>query len=156
MKRLSTKPYVGPRLAFLNSGQAYARGPRMLVPKGRFDQVKRAIGEAMAGFDVGDPADPKTALGRWCTETVRTGAVLYRKGIEEGAEVLVGGEGNPEGFEVGYFAKPTVFVQCEERYGSTKRRFSVPLLSVIAYDSETRRSIANDSKYAFHAPVIRD
>src|SRR5260370_36221900 len=50
-------------MAFMNSGQACAAGTRLLVPKNRFDQVKRPIVEAMAGFPVGDPADPKTAVG---------------------------------------------------------------------------------------------
>src|ERR1700747_523803 len=50
-------------MAFLNSGQACAAGTRLLVPKGKLDQVKRAIIDAMAAFPVGDPADPKTAVG---------------------------------------------------------------------------------------------
>src|SRR6202171_5737128 len=50
-------------LAFMNSGQAYAAGTRLLVPKSRFDAVKRAILDTMASFPVGDPADPNTAVG---------------------------------------------------------------------------------------------
>src|SRR5258707_5919659 len=50
-------------LAFMNSGQACAAGTRLLVPKSRFDAVKRAILNTMASFPVGDPADPKTAVG---------------------------------------------------------------------------------------------
>src|ERR1700691_5482748 len=50
-------------LAFMNSGQACAAGTRLLVPKSKLDEVKRGIVEAMAGFPVGDPADPKTAVG---------------------------------------------------------------------------------------------
>ena len=50
-------------LAFMNSGQACAAGTRLLVPKSRFDAVKRAILDTMASFPVGDPADPNTAVG---------------------------------------------------------------------------------------------
>ena len=98
-------------MAFLNSGQACAAGTRLLVPKSRFDDVKRGIRDAMRAFAVGDPADPKTAIGPMVSqkqyEHVQS---CIRKGIEEGAEVLVGGEGHPAGFEAGYFVKPTVFV----------------------------------------------
>jgi aldehyde dehydrogenase (NAD+) len=50
-------------MAFLNSGQACAAGTRLLVPKRRFDEVKRGIRDAMRAFAVGDPADPQTAIG---------------------------------------------------------------------------------------------
>jgi aldehyde dehydrogenase (NAD+) len=85
------------------------------VPKSRFDGVKRAIVDAMSAFPVGDPADPKTAVGPMVSlkqyERVQS---FIRKGIEEGSEVLVGGEGHPPGLESGYFVKPTVICQCEE------------------------------------------
>jgi aldehyde dehydrogenase (NAD+) len=98
-------------MAFMNSGQACAAGTRLLVPKSRFDEVKRAIKEAMSAFPVGDPADPKTAIGPMVSEKQYERIQSYiRKGIDEGAEVLVGGEGHPPGFEAGYFVKPTVFV----------------------------------------------
>jgi aldehyde dehydrogenase (NAD+) len=107
-------------MAFLNSGQACAAGTRLLVPKRRLDQVKRAIVEAMAGFLVGDPADPKTAVGPMVSQKRYEQVQSYiRKGIEEGAEVLVGGEGHPEGFEAGYFVKPTVFVNVKNDMGCT-------------------------------------
>jgi len=107
-------------MAFLNSGQACAAGTRLLVPKRRLDQVKRAIVEAMAGFPVGDPADPKTAVGPMVSQKRYEQVQSYiRKGIEEGAEVLVGGEGHPEGFEAGYFVKPTVFVNVKNDMGCT-------------------------------------
>src|SRR5216683_1410743 len=82
-------------MAFMNSGQACAAGTRLLVPKSRFDEVKRAIKEAMSAFPVGDPADPKTAIGPMVSQKQYERVQSYiRKGIEEGAEVLVGGEGH--------------------------------------------------------------
>jgi aldehyde dehydrogenase (NAD+) len=78
-----------------------------------------------------------------------------RKGIEEGAEVLVGGEGHPKGLEAGYFVKPTVFVNVKNDMAVAQEEIFGPVLSVIAYDSEDEAiRIANDSKYGLHSAVL--
>jgi aldehyde dehydrogenase (NAD+) len=83
-------------IGFLNSGQACAVGTRLLVPKSRLDEVKRAIVDTMPAFPVGNPADPKTAVGPMVSEKQYERVQSYiRKGIAEGAEVLIGGEGHP-------------------------------------------------------------
>src|SRR5258705_7416349 len=98
-------------LAFMNSGQACAAGTRLLVPKSTLDSVKTAIQGAMKSFSVGDPADPKTTIGPMVSQKQYERVQSYiRKGIEEGAEVLSGGEGHPDGLDAGFFVKPTVFV----------------------------------------------
>jgi aldehyde dehydrogenase (NAD+) len=143
-------------MAFLNSGQACAAGTRLLVSKSRLDAVKRAIREAMRAFTVGDPADPKTAVGPMVSQK-QYERVQYHihKGIEEGAEVLVGGEGHPPGFEAGYFVKPTVFVNVRNDMTIAQEEIFGPVLCVITYDSdEDAIRIANDSKYGLHAAVI--
>ena len=143
-------------MAFMNSGQACAAGTRLLVPKSRFDQVTRAIMDAMPAFPVGDPADPKTAIGPMVSQKQYEQIQSYiRKGIEQGAKVLVGGEGHPEGFEAGYFVKPTVFVNVKNDMTIAQEEIFGPVLSVIAYDSEDEAiRIANDSKYGLHAAVL--
>ena len=143
-------------MAFMNSGQACAAGTRLLVPKSRLDQVKRAIRDAMTAFPVGDPADPKTAVGPMVSKKQYEQVQFYiRKGIEEGGEVLVGGEGHPKGFEAGYYVKPTVFVNVENHMTIAQEEIFGPVLSVIAYDSEHEAiRIANDSKYGLHAAVL--
>jgi len=143
-------------MAFLNSGQACAAGTRLLVPKSRVNQVKRAIVEAMPAFPVGDPADPKTAVGPMVSQKQYEQIQTYiRKGIEEGAEVLVGGEGHPKGFEAGYFVKPTVFINVTNDMTIAREEIFGPVLSVIAYDSEEEAiRIANDSEYGLHAAVL--
>jgi aldehyde dehydrogenase (NAD+) len=143
-------------MAFLNSGQACAAGTRLLVPKSRFDQVKRAIVSAMADFPVGDPADPKTDVGPMVSQKQYEQVQSYiRKGIEEGAEVLVGGEGHPQGFDAGYFVKPTVFVNGKNDMTIAREEIFGPVLSVISYDSEDEAiRIANDSQYGLHAAVL--
>jgi aldehyde dehydrogenase (NAD+) len=143
-------------MAFLNSGQACAAGTRLLVPKSRLDAVKRGIRDAMGAFAVGDPADPKTAVGPMVSQKQYERVQSFiRKGIEEGAEVLVGGEGHPEGFEAGYFVKPTVFVNVKNDMTIAREEIFGPVLCVIAYDSEDEAiRIANDSKYGLHAAVL--
>jgi len=143
-------------MAFLNSGQACAAGTRLLVPKIQLDAVKRAIREGMRAFTVGDPADPKTAVGPMVSQTQYERVQSYiRKGMEEGAELLVGGEGHPEGLEAGYFLKPTVFVNVTNDMTIAQEEIFGPVLSVIAYDSEEDAiRIANDSQYGLHAAVI--
>ena len=98
-------------LAFMNSGQACAAGTRLLVPKSRLDEVKQAIKNEMRNYTVGDPADPTITVGPMVSQKQYERVESYiRKGIDEGAEVLVGGEGHPKGLEAGFFVKPTVFV----------------------------------------------
>jgi aldehyde dehydrogenase (NAD+) len=143
-------------LAFMNSGQACAAGTRLLVPKARLDAVKRAIVDAMSSFAVGAPADPKTGVGPMVSEKQYERVQSYiRKGIEEGAELLAGGEGHPEGFEAGYFVKPTVFVNVKNDMAIAQEEIFGPVLCVIAYDSDDEAiRIANDSKYGLHAAVL--
>jgi aldehyde dehydrogenase (NAD+) len=144
------------QMAFLNSGQACAAGTRLLVPKSRLDEIMRGIRDAMRSLTVGDPADPKTAIGPMVSQKQYERVQSYiRKGIEEGAEVLAGGEGHPEGFEAGYFLKPTVFVNVKNDMTIAEEEIFGPVLCVISYDSEDEAiRIANDSKYGLHASVL--
>jgi len=143
-------------MAFLNSGQACAAGTRLLVPVKQLDAVKRAIADAMRAFPVGDPADPNTAVGPMASQKQYERVQSYiRKGIEEGAELLVGGEGHPEGLEAGYFVKPTIFVNVSNDMTIAREEIFGPVLSVIAYDSdEDAIRIANDSTYGLHAVIL--
>jgi len=142
-------------VAFLNSGQACVAGTRLLVPKSRFEEVKRAILDTAPAFPVGDPADPRTAIGPMASQKQYERVQSYiRKGIEEGAEVLVGGEGRPRGLEAGYFVKPTVFVNVKNDMTVAREEIFGPVLSVITYDTEEDAiRIANDTSYGLHAFV---
>ena len=143
-------------LAFMNSGQACAAGTRLLVPRSQLDEIKRHIREAMSALTVGDPANPKTGIGPMVSQKQYERVQSYiHKGIEEGAEVLAGGEGHPEGLEAGYFAKPTVFVNVKNDMAIAQEEIFGPVLCVIGYDSEDEAiRIANDSKYGLHAAVL--
>jgi aldehyde dehydrogenase (NAD+) len=142
-------------IAFLNSGQACAAGTRLLVPKSRLNAVKRAIVDAMPAFPVGAPADRKTAIGPMVTEKQYERVQSYiRKGIAEGAELLVGGEGHPQGLEEGHFVRPTVFVNVTNDMTIAQEEIFGPVLSVIAYETEEEAiRIANDSRFGLHGFV---
>jgi aldehyde dehydrogenase (NAD+) len=143
-------------LAFLNSGQACAAGTRLLVPRSRLDEVKGAIQNEMRNYTVGDPADPNIMVGPMVSQKQYERIESYiRKGIDEGAEVLAGGEGHPKGLEAGFFVKPTVFVNVKNDMTIAQEEIFGPVLSVIAYDSEDEAiRIANDSKYGLHSAVL--
>jgi aldehyde dehydrogenase (NAD+) len=142
-------------IAFINSGQACIAGTRLLVPKSKLEDVKRAIVGAMTAFPVGDPADPKTAIGPMVTQKQYERVQSYiHKGIAEGAEVLVGGEGRPRGLEAGHFVKPTVFVNVRNDMTIAQEEIFGPVLCVITYDSdEDAVRIANDTRFGLHGYV---
>jgi aldehyde dehydrogenase (NAD+) len=142
-------------IAFLNSGQACMAGTRLLVPKSRLNAVKRAIVDTIPAFAVGAPADRKTAIGPMVTQKQYERVQSYiRKGIAEGAEVLVGGEGHPEGLEAGHFVKPTVFVNVTNDMTIAQEEIFGPVLCVITYETENEAiRIANDTRFGLHGFV---
>jgi aldehyde dehydrogenase (NAD+) len=142
-------------IAFMNSGQACAAGTRLLVPKSRLEEIKKAIVKAAQDFQVGDPADPKTAVGPMVSKRQYERVESYiKKGIDEGAKVLVGGLGHPRGFEAGNFVKPTVFIDVKNDMTIAREEIFGPVLCVIAYEDEADAiKIANDSTFGLHAYV---
>ncbi len=142
-------------IAFMNSGQACVAGTRLLVPRTRLDEVKSAIVAAMHAFPIGDPSDPRSAVGPMVTQKQYDRVQSYiRKGLEEGAEVLVGGEGHPHGLEAGYFVKPTVFVNVTNDMTIAREEIFGPVLCVISYENdEDAIRIANETNYGLHAYV---
>jgi aldehyde dehydrogenase (NAD+) len=142
-------------IAFMNNGQACVAGTRLLVPKNQLDAVKREIVDSMLAFPVGDPADQKTAVGPMVTQKQYGRVQSYiRKGIAEGAEVLVGGEGHPPGLEVGHFVKPTVFVNVRNDMTIAREEIFGPVLCVITYETEEEAiRIANDTSFGLHGYV---
>jgi aldehyde dehydrogenase (NAD+) len=142
-------------IAFMNSGQACAAGTRLLVPKSRLGEIKRTIVDAMGAFVVGDPADAKSVVGPMVSKKQYERVQSYiRKGIDEGAELLVGGEGHPRGLEHGNFIKPTVFTGVSNDMTIAQEEIFGPVLCVIGYDTvDEAVDIANDSRYGLHAFV---
>ncbi|HEC11363.1 MAG TPA: aldehyde dehydrogenase family protein, partial [Acidimicrobiales bacterium] len=95
---------------YLNSGQTCTAHTRMIVPKDKMDEVAEMAKAAAESFPLGAADDPSNLLGPLVSEAQWNRVQDYiRKGIEEGAELVTGGLGRPEGIEKGYFVKPTVF-----------------------------------------------
>jgi aldehyde dehydrogenase (NAD+) len=140
---------------FLNSGQTCTALTRMLVPNDKMDEVARIAGEAVALYPLG-PADSEGAmLGPLASKAQHDTVREYiRKGIEEGATLVVGGPDVPEGFEKGYFVQPTVFADVTNDMTIAQEEIFGPVLSIIGYEDEDDAvRIANDSIYGLAGGV---
>lgn len=140
---------------FMNSGQACIAGSRILVPARRLAEFEAGIREAVASFPSGDPRDAKTAIGPMVSlrQWERVQAYIA-KGLEEGARLLCGGQGRPEGVQQGWFIKPTIFTDVRNDMTIAREEIFGPVLSVIPYESEEQAiAIANDTDYGLHAYV---
>lgn len=138
-----------------NSGQACIAGTRLLVHENRLEEVKEQILKHLNTLVVGDPRDPQTTIGAAVTARQYQRVQNYiRTGIEEGAELLCGGEGRPAGMTSGYFVKPTVFVNVRNDMTIARQEIFGPVLSVITYrDDAEAVQIANDTVYGLQAYV---
>ena len=141
--------------AFLNSGQTCLALTRMLVPRSRLAEAETLAGAAATAMAVGDPFEKTTALGPLASAAQRDRVNGYiQKGIEEGAKVVVGGVGVPEGCTTGYYVKPTVFSNVTNSMTIARDEIFGPVLSIIAYDNEEEAiQIANDTVYGLSGAV---
>lgn len=141
--------------AYMNSGQACIAGTRLLVPEHKLDEINQLIKAAVANVKVGNPADADTAVGPMVSKKQYERVQSYIKlGLEEGAELLIGGEGQPKGLEAGNFVKPTVFTNVKNSMRIAREEIFGPVLSIITYkDEEDAIAIANDTDYGLQAYV---
>jgi len=141
--------------AYMNSGQACIAGTRLLVPEHKLDEVNSLVKAAVEKVKVGNPADHDTAVGPMVSKKQYERVQGYIKlGLEEGAKLLIGGEGHPEGLEAGNFVKPTVFTNVKNSMRIAREEIFGPVLSIIAYkDEEDAIAIANDTDYGLQAYV---
>ena len=134
---------------WMNNGQACISGTRILVPEHKLEAIKAAFLKAVPTWKVGDPSENNTVLGPLVTEKQFKRVQGYiQKGIDEGAELLTGGIGQPKGLEAGFFTQPTIFVNVRNDMTIAREEIFGPVLSVITYkDDEDAIRIANDSAY---------
>ena len=142
--------------AFANNGQACVNGTRLLIPRARLDEVIEQVQKLVGAMRVGDPRDPDTIFGplvdRNQYERIQR---FIRSGLDQGATLIVGGEGRPKGLERGWFVKPTVFVHVHNDMEIAREEIFGPVLSIITYDSEEEAvRIANDSDYGLQAYIF--
>ncbi|KRP45172.1 aldehyde dehydrogenase family protein [Pseudomonas poae] len=145
----------GVQRCFANSGQSCNAPTRMLVPRA---QLARALEIAKATAEqlvTGSPLDAGTNLGPVISDAQFAKIQsLIAIGIEEGATLVSGGLGRPEGLDKGYYVRPTVFGDVTAQMTIAREEIFGPVLSIIAYDSETQAiEMANDTVYGLAAYV---
>jgi aldehyde dehydrogenase (NAD+) len=141
---------------FMNNGQACIAGSRLIVPEHRLPEVKALVKSAVEQLKVGNPRDPQTAIGPLVSRKQHDRVSQYiRIGLDEGAELIVGGEGRPEGIEEeGFFVKPTVFAGVTSDMRIAREEIFGPVLSIISYKTEEEAvQLANDTVYGLQAYV---
>jgi aldehyde dehydrogenase (NAD+) len=130
-----------------NSGQTCSAGSRLIVPMARMDEVKAAAKAAADGVTVGDPKG-NFAMGPVVSKSQYNIIQEYiQKGLDEGAELIAGGLGRPEGLDKGWYVKPTVFVGTNDMVIAREEIFG-PVLVIIGYDDiDDAVRIANDTNF---------
>jgi len=140
---------------FNNSGQACIAGTRILVPRARLAEFEAMTKDAVDAVVSGDPNDPATTVGPMVSAKQWERVQGYiRKGIDEGARLLAGGEGRPDGHDRGWLVRPTLFTDVTNDMTIAREEIFGPVLSIIAYDDEEEAiAIANDTPYGLQAYV---
>ena len=141
---------------FTNSGQACIAGTRLLVPRTRLADFESRIAAAASAVVSGDPSDLSTEVGPMVSRRQWDRVQGYiRKGVDEGARLIAGGEGRPEGYSRGWLVRPTVFTDVRNDMTIAREEIFGPVLSIIAYDDEDDAiAIANDTPYGLQAYVL--
>ena len=140
---------------YFNSGQTCSALTRMLVPRSRYDEAVAIAKKTAEGFTVGDPLGGAAKLGPLVSATQRERVANYiKKGIEEGATLVTGGAEMPEGLTKGYFVRPTVFANVNNKMTIAQEEIFGPVLSIIPYEDEDDAvRIANDTIYGLAGGV---
>tara|TARA_Y100000748_G_scaffold18567_1_gene14308 strand:- start:3491 stop:4918 length:1428 start_codon:yes stop_codon:yes gene_type:complete len=133
----------------MNSGQSCNAGTRMLVPNSKMEEAKAIAKASMEAVSVGDPESDGTTIGPVVSETQWNKIQgLIQSGIEQGAELICGGLGRPDGLEKGYYVKPTLFANVTNDMQIAQEEIFGPVLVLIGYeDDDEAISIANDTVY---------
>jgi aldehyde dehydrogenase (NAD+) len=146
---------AGVRNLLTNSGQSCSAPSRMLVPAQRMQEVAAIAKSVCERTVVGDPKVEGTQLGPLANRAQWLKVQrLIEQGIEEGATLVCGGPGRPEGLEHGYYARPTVFADVSNDMTIAREEIFGPVLVIIGYeDEEDAVRIANDTVYGLAAYV---
>jgi aldehyde dehydrogenase (NAD+) len=145
----------GVQSCFANSGQSCNAPTRMLVPAARMDEAKAVAKRTAEATQVADPFADGHAIGPVVSRAQYDKIQgLIQKGIDEGAELVAGGPGRPDGLTKGYFVQPTVFANVRNDMTIAREEIFGPVLSIIGYrDEEDAIRIANDTAYGLSGYV---
>jgi aldehyde dehydrogenase (NAD+) len=152
---LETAVTQGVAACFGNSGQSCDAPTRMLVPKDKLEAALKIAKQAAESHTVGDPRAAGIQLGPVVSEMqFNKVQKLIAAGIAEGAPLVTGGPGRPDGLKQGYYARPTVFGPVRPDMTIAREEIFGPVLSIIPYDSEQQAiDIANNTVYGLAAYV---
>jgi aldehyde dehydrogenase (NAD+) len=136
-----------------NTGQSCDAPTRLLVERSCYDEVLKIAKHAAEATAVGDPAQTGDHIGplfdRIQYERVQA---MIQKGLDEGATLLAGGLGKPEGFEIGWYVKPTIFADVSNEMAVAQEEIFGPVLVIIPFEDEADAiAIANDTPYGLAA-----
>ena len=134
---------------YTNTGQSCNAPSRMLVPAAKLAEAEAIAAKVTESVVVGDPTEESTTMGPVVSE-VQFNKIqgLIEKGIEEGAKVVTGGAGRPEGLDKGYYIRPTVFSGANNDMTIAREEIFGPVLTMIPYESEEEAiRVANDTPY---------
>jgi aldehyde dehydrogenase (NAD+) len=139
----------GVRSCFNNTGQSCNAPTRMLVERSVYDQAVDTAREVAEATKVGPAHEDGPHIGPLVSERqFNRVQALIEKGIAEGARLVAGGPGRPEGFNRGFFVRPTIFADVEPGMAIEKEEVFGPVLAMIPFDSEDQAvEIANDTAY---------
>ncbi|HKT54111.1 MAG TPA: aldehyde dehydrogenase family protein [Caulobacteraceae bacterium] len=146
--QLAANVAAGVTFMMMNSGQSCSAPSRMLVPAARMGEAIEAARAAAANLTVGDP-NGNVANGPVVSKVQFDKIQGYiQKGLDEGAELVAGGPGRPEGLEKGYYVRPTVFAHVNNDMVIAREEIFGPVLTMLGYDSiEHAIELANDTEY---------
>ena len=138
-----------------NSGQSCNAPTRMLVPNSRMDEVAAIAKAVAAKVKPGDPNAEDTVIGPVVSKAQWNKIQdLISAGVEEGAKVVAGGPGRPEGLDKGYYIKPTIFSHVNNEMSIAREEIFGPVLSIIGYENEDDAvRIANDTNFGLSGYV---
>lgn len=140
---------------FNNSGQSCDAPTRLLVQKSVYDTAVEIAARVGNEAKVGNPTEEGSHIGPLVSD-IQFGRVqaLIEAGIAEGARLLVGGAGKPQGFETGYFVKPTIFADVDNTMRIAREEVFGPVLAIMPFETEEEAiEIANDTNYGLAAYV---
>src|ERR1700722_13169914 len=140
----------------MHAGQGCANPTRMLLPRSRYDEGVAILKSIYENVTCGDPQDPGTLCGPVISDKQRRRVLGYiSKGVEEGPTALVGGPDAPTGFDKGFYVRPTLFTDVDNKMTIAQEEIFGPVLAVIPFDDEEDGiRIANDSPYGLAGNVM--
>ncbi|UOQ50459.1 aldehyde dehydrogenase family protein [Gracilibacillus caseinilyticus] len=139
-----------------NTGQVCSAGTRIFIPKTMHDPFVDAVRRLVDEYPVGDPKDKNTFMGPQVSEDQwETVQEYIQIGIDDGAELIVGGKGKPEGLETGYYSRITMFTNVDHDSAIAQEEIFGPVMTVFTYDTlEEAIELANTTIYGLAGYIV--